>query len=158
MTKAFTLLETLLYLALAALILGGILGGVYNLMLAATQDGSRALALQEGNFILGKFLWALEGAKSFVVRDGGQTLEVNNYNGNFLTFSFSNGYIELAKDSAGMDPLNSQSTPVANLLFTNIAALGGQPEGIIINFTIQASGSAGKNTIQNFSLTEYLKQ
>ena len=59
-----TLIETIIYLALFTIIIGGSLIAVYQILQASTQSQEYALIEEEGNFLMGKLVWAIDTADS----------------------------------------------------------------------------------------------
>ncbi len=144
---AFTLLETLLYLALAAIFLGGVLAGVYNLIQSMRAQQGRILLQEEGDFLLGKFLWASEGAKEFAVSPDGKKLDVNNYN-----FDLYSQSLRISINSSSPITLSNNSVLVKNL---NFGYLDG---GVEIKFSLQIFIGSDKSVEQDFTFAEYLNQ
>ncbi len=142
--KAFTLLETILYLALTAIFLGGVLAGAYNLIQSAYAEQTRILTQSEGNFLLGKFAWAWQGAKSFIIAPDGKSLTVNNF-----VFSLDSGFINLSIGSGIPIKLNANNVPVTALSFVPITAAETQWQGLEIKFTLKT---------QDFSVKKYLNE
>ena len=60
MKKGFTLIETLIYIALFALLIGGGVGSAYSLIASSDRITTGAMLEQEGNFLLAKIGWMLE--------------------------------------------------------------------------------------------------
>jgi hypothetical protein len=56
-TKGFTLIETLMYLALFTLIIGGGMLATYQIIESTTASYGHILLQEEGNFILRKIAW-----------------------------------------------------------------------------------------------------
>src|SRR5213078_842008 len=91
MQKGFTLIETLVYLALFAIMIGGIVAASYLLFESSNRNQTKAMMQEEKNFILGKINYALSGAKSASVF--GTSLTVTKYVGPAVTVSYSSGNI-----------------------------------------------------------------
>src|SRR3989338_3513166 len=57
--SGFTLLEAVIYIALFAVIIGGVVGGAYQVIQSSTAAQGQALVYEEANFLLAKINWAL---------------------------------------------------------------------------------------------------
>ncbi len=157
--RAFTLLEALVYLALAAIFLGGILSCAYSLIVSASAEQAKILLQEEGQFLIGKFDWAFLGAKNFTVSDGGQTLTVNTYDSAWpVIFTSQIGRARLAADGNIPADLNAEAVIVDSLLFRDVPATSGRPEGLDISYVLETLDSRGRLARQDFSFTEYLQQ
>ncbi len=60
MKRGFTLIETLIYIALFALLIGGGISSAFSLIASSDRIGTQAMLEEEGNFLLAKIGWALE--------------------------------------------------------------------------------------------------
>ena len=58
--EGFTLIETLMYLALFALIIGGGMTATYQIIESTAGSASHILLQEEGNFILRKIAWGFD--------------------------------------------------------------------------------------------------
>jgi len=72
--RGVTLLETLIYIALFALLIGGGVSSAYSLIESSDRIGVHAMVEEEGNFLLAKIQWALEEGMSVEVNNGEMTL------------------------------------------------------------------------------------
>ena len=59
LTRGFTLIETLVYLALYTIIIGGTLAAAYGMVESAARNETMAMVEEEGNFLIGKIDWIL---------------------------------------------------------------------------------------------------
>ena len=62
--SGFTLIETIVYLALFSILMGGIVLTAYNLFEGAGRNQVQAMVNNEGTFLIGKIQWALSGTQS----------------------------------------------------------------------------------------------
>jgi hypothetical protein len=62
MQKGFTLIEALLYIALFAIVIGGGMVAVYQIIESTNRTSDKVMMLEEANFIQRKIEWALKGA------------------------------------------------------------------------------------------------
>src|SRR6266404_3191432 len=151
----FTLIETLIYIALFGIIIGGVSVCVYTLISASGHDQTGIMLEQEGDFLLGKLSWALADGYGLTVGVDKTSFSVNKYNftDNSLAFDFHNGNLRLTQGASGAENLNNSSTRVENLVFQDLPAQNGQPEGLSASFVVTARASDGKTVSQNFQMT-----
>lgn len=162
MKSGFTLIETLLYLALFSIIIGGVLVSAYQIIQASTASQENALIQEEGHFLVAKFNWAMTGATAINEptpppppgTNSGLILQVDKPGfPSFITFT-TNGADLLIDKGSGPLPLNSDSVRVENLIFTTTTAVN-KPTALQANFRV-TSKLTGK--YQDFSTTKYLRQ
>src|SRR5438105_3614795 len=91
-STGFTLIETLVYLALFALMIGGIVAASFLLFESSDRNSEKARLQEEKNFIVGKIDWALSGAKTVASPSAGasgSTLTATKYDGTSNTISIA---------------------------------------------------------------------
>lgn len=71
--RGFTLLETVIYLALFSVIVGGLYISVYALAAYAGRNATRAAMQEEAQYIFGKSRWLLATAATVVSPQSGET-------------------------------------------------------------------------------------
>ncbi len=72
--RGVTLIETLIYIALFALLIGGGVSSAYSLIESSDRIGVHAMVEEEGNFLLAKINWAFETGMNVEVSAGEMTL------------------------------------------------------------------------------------
>ena len=157
--QGFTLIEALIYLALFAVIIGGISMVAYALVESTGSSQTRISIQEEAGFLLGKLDWALTGAQTITVT--ASTLTVNKYNfggSNPLIFDLNAGKVRLKTASAAAVNLNNDDITVSVLSFTDIPAAAGKPQGVTASFTVQKPSPRGEVISQSFVTTKYLRQ
>src|SRR3989344_2337496 len=102
MKKGFTLIETLVYLALFALIIGGMVVAAYLLFETSDRYQTRAMLQEEQNFVMAKIMRTLNNAKDIcapAVGSPDSSLSVASYGGTCFppdfTVALSSGNITL---------------------------------------------------------------
>ena len=154
----FTLIESIIYLALFVIIIGGGMVAVYQIIQSTDTAYNHVILQGEANFLLRKIDWALNGATSIITPfDATPTtnLVVNKDIGGSLTqltFTLTDGNITLERDSLGANTLNSSSITVDSLYFKQDPT-----DSITADFTLTTL-QAGKPATQSFSTTKYLRQ
>ena len=151
-----TLIETIIYLALFTIIIGGSLIAVYQILQASTQSQEYALIEEEGNFLMGKLVWAIDTADSVsqpTRNETGQRLEMSISPGpGPITFDGADG----ANLTMLGDILNSDSIRVEDVTFTHTDVLDdGQPPRIDFSFKLTSKVTGNSQT---FSFTKYVRE
>jgi type II secretory pathway pseudopilin PulG len=149
----FTLIETLVYLGLFTIIMGGGLVAAYQLMSAADSENQKAAVEQEGNFLLRKFDWALSGLCQINIPatpGSAATLSIDktNFGQNPLFFDLSGDAVQLTRAGGSAVPLTSARVKVTSLNFDRLA-VAGQPEAVRVSFTMNG---------RPFTTTQFLRK
>ena len=167
--RGFTLIETIIYLALYALIMTGVLVSVYGIFGSASRNQTKAMVQEEGSYLTGKIDWALTGVQTIsapVANDSGDTLTVTKYDtsvGNPIIISVSAGNVTIKRGAAAARVINNSNTriscPVGGC-FTHVAASGDgiNPESLAASFVISATTSEGLAFSQPFATVKYLRR
>jgi len=151
--RGFTLIETLIYIALFALIMGGTLAITYQLVESAGRTTGNATVQDEGVFVLRKLDWALGSMASAPTIGGSgcsQTISITRTGSaapNPIEFRLSSGKVEMRMGGTGSyDALTTDNVSATCLQF---ASLSGGLSGVSATTTI-----SGKE----FSTTKYRRQ
>ncbi|HEY4477202.1 MAG TPA: prepilin-type N-terminal cleavage/methylation domain-containing protein [Candidatus Paceibacterota bacterium] len=145
MKKGFTLIETIIYIALMALLISGGVVTTFYVADSAQKNKSDVNIQAEGNFIVRKIEWAVTGASDLSIPSVTELL-VTKPSGN-LNFKLNNSnpldiYIELN----GSRLSSSRVTIAGGTMFAPTAGL---PKGVTVNFTVNN---------KPFTLTKYLRK
>ncbi len=157
--QGFTLLETVVYLGLFAIVIGGGMIATYEIIQSSGKVSNQAMVSEEANFLLSKINWGLSGATAISIPSSTTlvaTKIINSISTN-LTFTLSGSNLTLQRGANTAQILNSSNVTVSNLNFTNIPASGGIPQGVTMSLTITSRGSGGVVS-RDFSTTKYLRQ
>ncbi len=152
----FTLLETVLYLALFTLLMGSVVLTVYYLIQENTRIQAKTIVYQEGNFLFRKLDWAFQGATSVQYPVAGTTdsqLRLVKISGP-VELQLSSGKVQLKQGAGLFVDLNNDFVTVTNLSFQHVVASGGKPASVVTTFTI--SDNFGNNN--TFNHTRNLRQ
>lgn len=156
--SGFTLLETLIYLAVFSIVIGGGIIASFYIVDSGQKEKGGVNLQAAGNFILRKFEWAMAGASGISVASPTTlSVEKDTSSGfpaaqNPLVFSLNGPNLELKRGTGAAAILNSTNAAVASLTFT---ATGTTPQGIEVRFTL-SSGNSPKS--QTFTVTKYLRK
>jgi type II secretory pathway pseudopilin PulG len=160
MQRGFTLIETLVYIGLFALIISGLLFSTFNVFQTSDRTKTRAAVQEEGDFLLGKLNWALSGASAVSAPASGgtgTTLTLTKA-GSSISFALSSGNLTLQRGVGAATRLNNtNSTITAATLFTHTGS-GGSPEFVTAAFTLQTKTPNGLSYSQDFQTTKYLRK
>jgi Tfp pilus assembly protein PilE len=156
--KGFTLIETLVYLALFTIIIGGFVAATYMMFETSARNQTKAMLQQETNFLIGKLNYALSGvdpAETIVPSAGASdsTLALTRYDDS--TFTIFRSGTEMHLNSR---PLNNSNTAISGLVFIHTYAGGTSPESIEAGFTITATTPTGMLLSQTASTTRYIRK
>lgn len=143
--RGFTLIETILYIALFAMLMSGAVVAAYNLLEGGNRNKTAIGIQEEGTFINRKIHWALTGASNAVVSGGGNTLTITrpDLGAQSPLVIYGNGTtVTIARGATGLEvALNSErypvSAPVSGPLFTLVPPLDGRPASITSSYVIQ---------------------
>src|SRR3989344_3611457 len=139
MNKGFTLIETIIYIALFTILMGGALATAYSLIEGADGTQTKTTVQEEANFVLRKIDWALTGTETINIPGAGYSdiLSVSKYDGTNIVIQLTSGKIEISEDGgATFLPITTDNVAVGTLQFYHIPALGSGPEGIQASITI----------------------
>lgn len=164
--SGFTLIETLVYLALFSVLFGGMAAAAYSMFEAAQRSQTEALLLEEGNFLVAKINQAMSGAKivqSPPPADATSTqsaiLSVVKYDGQSVTMRLNESDAPPGPESDTYT-LNNSSIQARDLMFTRTtdSASGNYQENVTADFTLAAKTAGGREISEDFSTTVYLRK
>lgn len=152
--RGFTLIETILYLTMFGILLGGGLVSAYSIIQTSTNNAALAHRQAEGQFILQKLRWALSDATAINSPSAGttgSTLTVTkpDYPANPITVTWSGGVLRLQIGTEAFQDLNTTRTEVSSASFEHLVAEAGKPAGVHALFVVAS---------QTYEITTYLKQ
>jgi type II secretory pathway pseudopilin PulG len=137
--RAFTLVETVVYIALLGLILTGAVVTAYQLVASSGSLNAKNTAGEEGTFVLRKLAWALSGAQIVSLPAGwGSSLSVTRYDGT-VDMQLSGTAIVMRENNAPFATTTTPNVKVTSLSFHYIPAAGGAPAGLEASTTINGS-------------------
>lgn len=154
--KGFTLVETLVYIALFGILVGGFVVSAYGLFESNNRNLAKAMLQQEKDFVVGKINWALSGAQSVTVPAAGAsggTLTLTKYDGSTITLGLSSGAVTVEGSA-----ITNSNVTVTKLVFIRTYAGGASPESVEAGFTISTLTQDGKSIYQTASTTRYIRR
>lgn len=134
----FTLIETIIYIALLSLVMGGVLAAAYGLVEGSQRVSRRTIIQEEGNFVLRKINWVIGNTASIIMPSAmipADTLMSVLHDGSQITIRFDagNSAVEVRRGGGSFVPLTSQNVLVSNLQFVYLPHT---PPGIAASTTI----------------------
>ena len=158
--RGFTLIETLVYLALFSLIIGGLVISAYGLFESSDRNQTKAMLQEESNFVMAKIVWAISQAQAIcdpAANMSGATLSVAVFGGTCfppdITIALSESNVQW-----GIAALNNSNTSVDRLLFIHTYAGGTNPDSVEVGLTISAKTPTGMTITQSASTTRYIRK
>ena len=164
-----TLIETVVYIALFSIIIGGAVVAAYQIFESSGRDRTRVMIQEEGDFLVAKINWALSGVQSITGPAnpplGGacthsDALTVTKWSasvGTIVIKVVSNAMV-LSRGGGTENPLNNSNTEVSGLQFTHCYTGGINPESMSVSFTLSARTPSGTTISQNFFTTAYVRK
>ena len=147
MTRGFTLIEVIIYIALFSLLMGTAFVTAYGLIEGTNKLNAKTTVQEEGSFVMRKFNWALTSVSIFSIPNPNE-LTLTKYDGNVVNISLSANKIIIKESINGNTPLpiTTDNVQVTNLQFQQV---GSNPFGISATATINGT---------NFIITKYLRK
>ena len=152
--KGFTLIETLIYIALFGVILTGVITAAYPLITGAEKLSQRVVAESESTFVLHKIGWALSSAPISNIDDVSmpEKLRIIQVGGGVLSIQQginTPNSIEISDGPAVFTPLTASRVIFSNFTVVHTApAVPGAPHTIRIDFI--AGGQSYSQTYNVF--------
>lgn len=166
--SGFTLIETMIYIALFALIMTGTIVSIYGILGTSARNQLKAMVQEEGSFLVGKVDWSLNGAKNIEIKDNGFSLIITKFDDSItkLHISQTNGNMTITEDSIESDLNNSNvkitcssiSEEVGCFTYTESSGQGINTKKLSTYFTISSRTSDGMPFSQDFSTIKYLRK
>ncbi len=144
--RGITLFETLLYIALFSLLMGGAMEAAYHLSRSAGGTDAALVPEEEGDFVVRK-MDAVFANMSAVSVPNTHEVVVTNYDGDRTDIQLAGGAILMQENNAPLMALTTENVRASDLVFTYLPSHGSAPAGI-----------AGTTTINgiDFAITRYV--
>ncbi|KKU11006.1 MAG: hypothetical protein UX14_C0005G0020 [Parcubacteria group bacterium GW2011_GWF1_45_5] len=150
--KGFTIIELVIYSALVAIVIGGSLGAVYQIISSSEKLNGTIIREQEIRFIMDKINWALtdvsvvssppENATSSIL-----SVSKQSFSQNPIVFQLSGDAITLQQGANPTLPLHSNIMQVENLNFSYEVTTT-TPNFLTVRFTVSGREYKTKTYIQ----------
>jgi type II secretory pathway pseudopilin PulG len=138
MKHGFTLIETIIYMALLSTLITGSLLITYGILDSSIKNQSESILNSEAAFVMKKIEWAMTGATAInnpPAGNSGSVFSITN-SGVPYVFDISAGEIRLSRNGAGAEPLTTQNVSVTSFSVSHIGPLGAKPRAANITLTI----------------------
>lgn len=159
--SGFTLIETLVYLSLYAVIMSGAIVAIYSIFESSARNQAQAMVQEEGSYLIGKIDWAMSNAVSIQQpTNTGSVLSITRFDHSAVTISQNGANLEFSENGAPAVSLNNTNIGVTGLLFThtNASSDGIDPESIQAEITISATTSDGHVFSRSFTTIKFLRK
>ena len=128
-SAGFTLIETLIYIALFTVLMSSAFITAYQLIQGTDVLNAKSVNQEEVNFVLRKINWALTGVETIntptLSTPYSDTLTVTKYGGNQIDIKLNAGKIELRDGVLGVFlPITTDNVKVTTLQFQYIKPVG----------------------------------
>ncbi|KKW23866.1 MAG: hypothetical protein UY70_C0021G0010 [Candidatus Kaiserbacteria bacterium GW2011_GWB1_52_6] len=145
--RGFTLIETIVYVALFGVLMAGILPAVYSVLQGGAQINRRATVQDEENFVFRKIGWALSSidpAQTYSPASGSSAaLSLTRYDGIHVAMRLSGTTVQLSEDGGvTYYPITTPNVQVSDLTFTYLSPSGNGPAGMRASMTINGESAS----------------
>jgi len=167
--RGFTLIETLVYLALFGILFSGVIVCAYSVLESSARNQTKAMAQAEGDFLVAKINWTIKNAKeviSPVDAVPNQTLTVRKFDNSYSTVKPSGLDCAIVPcdmlllEGTDASVLNNSDVKISQMSFIHFNDMSGKlnQESVQADFTLRANTADGKVFSQTFSTTVYLRK
>lgn len=139
--KGFTLLETMIYIALFGLIMSGSVVTAYQLLEGGRHNQTAITIQEEGTFLSRKINWALLGATDVTVDGTKKILTITRpdlFAESPLVIESTSTTMTLKRTGAGAMTLSGDFFAITAVSFTKTPAAGGIPASLETKFTVNS--------------------
>lgn len=145
-SAGFTLLETLLYSVIFAVILSFTVVSFYQILGSHGQNQAKLIVQNEANFFMQKIIWAFSGAKTinqFSVSSSTLSFSIDKYNpsDNPIVFTFSGGGLNFSRGGGAPIRLSNNNVQITNIAGSYNPASGATPASLSLSFSVQSSST-----------------
>ncbi len=153
MQRGFTLIETMIYLAIFTVMIGGIVMAAYALFASSAKLETRAMILQEEQFAMMTIERLLSEAASVSVPTSGSQ-------GGTLTLTTFSGVTYMISRASGVITLNGSALTNTNVTADTLTfqRASTTPDGVTADFTLSAKSPQGTTVTVSASTTKYLRK
>ena len=164
--QGFTLIESLVYIGLFAIIMTGVFVALFSITQGSQRIGTKVMLQQEGSFMLSKIDWALTGLQNINPIDqpvlgaaSSNLLQVNKTDLSItdLVIKQESAEMKIARNGVDFIPLDNSNVDVSNLQFIHLGTAVG-PEWVKASFTLTTKTYDGQTISQNFETTKYVRK
>ncbi len=130
--RGFTLVETMIYIALFGVLIGGAVVSAYQVLSGGAHNQKAVEIQQEGTFINRKINWEIAQADTASVSGGALVLEPGH-----VVFAQSGAHMTIARGASGTPfPLSSDAFALANTAFVVTPGTAKKPTSVRVAFDL----------------------
>ncbi len=162
--RGFTLIETVLYIALLGILMTSALLGSYSLIESTSRTSTGTATQEEGSFVRRKLEWAMAGmttSPSIVNSGCNSTLSITKTGyPNPIKFKLDSASkaIQMCEDnSCTYLPITTNNVSATCLQVTQIPASGLGPSGVTVVVTLKQQETTPNPKSFDFTVTRYLR-
>lgn len=161
-TRGVTLIETLIYLSLFVIVIGGLVSSAYGIFSSLERNTAHAMVRHETEFLLAKINWALGSASVLHSPLAGATssmLVLTPYDltlGSPITIDYANGEMRIRRGTPPREILNNTNVRIDDLTFTRTDAIHGTRVTAVISLSTLTAD--GKPLSYTATTTRYVRQ
>lgn len=148
MSRGFTLIESVIYIALFGLLIVGSVQAAYQILKGSSITSANTVVQDEGNFVLQKINWALYSAQSANTPTVNE-LFITRYDGLTVDVKLQGTQIVMNENGGAFYLLTTSNVSVSDFTPTMIPPAGAAPAGVAITGTING---------RTFTFTKYLRK
>ncbi|MEK7531137.1 MAG: prepilin-type N-terminal cleavage/methylation domain-containing protein [Patescibacteria group bacterium] len=162
--RAFTIIEVLVYIGLFAIVIGGAVAAVYQIVESSGRSESKAQLQKEGDFLIGKIEWALSGARAFempgVNVSNADVLIVRRWDvaNDPVAFALSGTDLTISRAGGAAVVLNNTNVAISDFRVSHLYAGGTNPESITATIDVLSRAPNGMPITATFTTTKYLRK
>jgi prepilin-type N-terminal cleavage/methylation domain-containing protein len=143
-SRGFTLIETIMYLAIFGILMSGAIVAAYSLLEGGGRNVTAIQIQEEGTFLNRKLNYVLTGAtaEDLNVSEGGTKLKVKRLDlEQTITLAGNGTSVTLQRDGGAPLELTSGryevTGPASGAMFTIVPASGGKPSSVTTSFRVE---------------------
>ena len=146
--KGFTLIESIVYIALLGFLMSGVLLSVFSISQNSSLFTAKTTSSDEGAFVIGKLNWAFSDLDSITTPTSGygQSLTIVRNDGTQVDVRLSGGVLQMKVGSGSYIALTTSNVQVTSLGFQNITST---PYGIEASTTISGTIFTTRRYLRN---------
>ena len=138
--RGFTLLETIIYLALFSILFTGVLASAHSFFRGAELLSRRVVSENESAFVVRKLGTLLNSASALSIPSAGnasRAVGFSTYDGGAYTFTVLDGMVMYATGTNPLIPLTAERVEVILFSATHTAPVGTSPRFLDYSFVVE---------------------
>ena len=150
--RAFSLIETLMYLGLFALLMEGAFVGIFAISESADRNQTEAYLEEEGDFVADKISYEISQSSTVSLPNGTNArIDLIEF-GMPVSIEESDDIFSIARNNSAAIPFSSNLVQVSDVQFI---ATTSPSSAVTTSFTLQAKTEDGRTLSEDFSTITY---